>query len=172
MLVIHNDWGTIHFICFAENGLNSIKEELRREGNPLKLIDPKTPRTEFHDTIYTVAQLKNLLIQLDTSSVKTFHFLSHGKEASPGYLFFNEDIFVTTDFNLTHKNSTILSFVSVCYQQELNISGYKHLFTSGNFAPKLGVTSINHALEHLYTKPFNEIDIVKFQKHESYWFKY
>ena len=183
MIQFHPDWGTIHFIFFTQIGTEQILLELKREATGKRLLDsnftPLSSAVKLH-TPQTIEDLLMVLLDgIDCREFSTLHFLSNGNTTGdePGILYYSNTPrpFYLSQYFETHekKQNVVMNLASVCGQYKYNEPGFRKLLTSGPGSKEaLGVSTINHCLEHLYQHAFHEINVDAFERNKTFQMHY
>jgi len=168
-MVFNDYWGEIHLVVFlnANDSAKIFTELLGRN-----LIDENNeslvPRLRVV-IASNVEILENYLSTLNNEAPKTLHFVSHGAENRPGTLCISPTIYfdiLPLLNSLPQKENIALNFMSVCYQSEINLPPFKHLFTTtSSIGKSVSVQGLMKSFDELYIagQNFNRQKIERLQ---------
>jgi hypothetical protein len=147
-------WGEIHLIIFLnENDSAIIFSELLSRN----LIDENKESLVPGLTIvnaYSKEILEEHLNSIDNETSKTLHFISHGTETRSGTICISNSIYYDIQQflnSLTFKKNIALNFMNVCYQSQINLPLFKHLFTTTlSIGKSVSVQGLIKSLDELY----------------------
>ncbi|WP_375577725.1 hypothetical protein ABWH96_11765 [Marivirga tractuosa] len=152
-------WGKIYILCF----IDQIKDNNQFDGLTELLIDNDfiteefLPLTDQLDVkfIEDKVQLKQEILRLDNVHPKTIHFISHGSVNNPGVLCKTNLEYLDVHRILRefkNKQNIILNFMNVCMQNDIELSDFKHLFTTNlNSSMAVAIQPTSISLYKLYT---------------------
>lgn len=162
-MILSDYWGKVYVLVFLEvDEVNSLDITTGLSD----IINDYVNQTDIILNYFSDSdELRNKLMELDNEEKKVIHFVSHGHRMHPGRLYTeNENHISYFDYLdcFTNKAQTCINLMNVCYQDRIELPGFKHLFTTSpksnrslSLQPTSKAFSKLYPLDGVYVSSFN-----------------